>query len=104
MTDDQQRARELLAQEYERSGLHQSARDIRTNRMDEHLGWVREANMAIAAITAALRAAPEVGDSYVVLQRVDVKRLLAGDENSPGYELSRKRVMGCLAARPQGVK
>lgn len=59
MTDDQQRARELLAQEYESRGLHQSARDIRTNRMDEHLGWVREANMALAAITSALRAAPE---------------------------------------------
>lgn len=59
MTDDQQRARELLAQEYERRGLPQSAQDIRGNRMDEHLGWVREANMAIAAITAALRAAPE---------------------------------------------
>jgi len=59
MTDDQQRARELLAQEYERRGLPQSAQDIRGNRMDEHLGWVREANMAIAAITAALHAAPE---------------------------------------------
>lgn len=57
--DDQQRARELLATEYDRDGLFDSARFIRTNRMDPHLGWTRDVNAAIAAITAALRAAPE---------------------------------------------
>ena len=97
--DDQQLARELLAQEYERDGITHVPDCIRREAMLTEME-----HRAIRAITAALRAAPEVGDSYVVLQRVDVKRLLAGDENSPGYELSRKRVMGCLAARQQGVR
>ena len=94
--DDQQRARELLAQQFEAEGFVLTAAETRAGKAD--------VGTYVRAITAALRAAPEVGDSYVVLQRVDVKRLLASDENSPGYELSRKRVMGCLAARPQGVK
>lgn len=112
MANDQQCARELLAQEYERSGLHQSARDIRTNRMDEHLGWVREANMAIAAITAALRAAPE---GFVLVpvepteEMVDASLISApiAKRINPGQHL---RIYGArawaamLAARPQGVK
>lgn len=103
--DDQQRAREFLAAEYERSGLHQSARDIRTNRMDEHLGWVRETNMAISAITTALRAAPEA-----VALRVAMETLvqIASTPRNKGARMNAKATLLFLqtqaAARPQGVK
>lgn len=49
MTDDQQRARELLAEEYRKEGLY--------GQVDHTYGAASRA--AIAAITAALRAAPE---------------------------------------------
>lgn len=83
MNDLMQRARELLDQSL-------SARGVLLAAGSEFYA------AALGAITAALRAAPEVGDSYIVLQRVDVKRLLAGDENSPGYGLSRRRIAACL--------
>lgn len=53
MTDEMQRARELLAAEYSKIGNTFRAEDIRNGRVnsDEHL--------AINAIRAALRAAPE---------------------------------------------
>lgn len=50
MTDDQQRARELLAEEYRKEGLY--------GQVDHTYGAASRA--AIAAITAALRATPEV--------------------------------------------
>lgn len=52
MTDDMQRARELLAAEYRKTGCHLLADDIL-------LGRTFAGDTAIAAITAALRAAPE---------------------------------------------
>jgi hypothetical protein len=115
MTDDQQRAREFLAQEYERRGLHQSARDIRTNRMDEHLGWVREANMAIAAIIAALRAAPEVPATHYhcaegihgTLKRLRRYATTGLNKNSlqgQTMDEAAEFIAHMLAARPQGVK
>ncbi len=101
MTDDQQRARQLpiVARLYERQTSRCTYRRASVTRADGE-PLVRLAD-AQEAITAALRAAPEVGDSYVVLQRVDVKRLLAGDENSPGYELSRRRIAACLDLHDQ---
>ena len=86
MTDDQQRAREFMP-EPRVLWVHGTPAKCITGFTEQQM---------LDAITAALRAAPEVGDSYVVLQRVDVKRLLAGDENSAGYELSRRRIVACL--------
>lgn len=92
MTDDQQRAMELICQFCDMDP-------------DDYYDEMHVTGAeAVEAITAALRAAPEVDDSYVVLQRVDVKRLLAGPVPGPSYELSRRRIMVCLTARPQGVK
>lgn len=54
MTDDQQRARELLAQEYERDGITHVPDCIRREAMLTEME-----HRAIRAITAALRAAPE---------------------------------------------
>ena len=56
MTDDQQRARELLAQEYERDGLKATAATIRS---DIPGPPSMHQITALRAITAALRAAPE---------------------------------------------
>ena len=52
--DDQQRARELLAQEYERDGITHVPDCIRREAMLTEME-----HRAIRAITAALRAAPE---------------------------------------------
>lgn len=57
MADIEQQARELLAAEYWRAGSIDAANDLRANRMDEGLGWVQGANMALRAIARALRAA-----------------------------------------------
>lgn len=54
MSDNEKKARELLAAEYERSGLYQSAADLRSGRLNFELGWAREAEMAIRAIIGAL--------------------------------------------------
>ncbi|GEM_PF-2159962 len=54
MSYNEKKARELLAAEYERSGLYQSAADLRSRRLNFELGWAREAEMAIRAIIAAL--------------------------------------------------
>lgn len=53
--DEQQRARELLAQAYENEGgwVADAAVEVRAGHLDRH------DKAAIAAITAALRAAPE---------------------------------------------
>lgn len=40
-------------------------------------------------------------EGYVLVQRVDAKRLVEGDTNSPGYDLSCRRVAAMLAARPE---
>ncbi|MGE8280099.1 MAG: hypothetical protein ACN6O2_06635 [Stenotrophomonas sp.] len=96
MIDDQQRARELLADAVRAIYPDDaSTRYVIAQLERDHLDMI-SMPAALQAIAAALRAAPEVGDSYVVLQRVDVKRLLAGDEYSPGYELSRRRITACL--------
>lgn len=58
MADIEQQARELLAAEYWRVGSTDAARDLRANRMDQRLGWVREANIALRAIARALRTKP----------------------------------------------
>ena len=54
MTDDQQRARELLAQEYERDGITHVPDCIRREAMLTEME-----HRAVRAITAALRAVPE---------------------------------------------
>lgn len=54
--DDQQRARELLATEYEKKGQPFLANDIRAG-LNFNSYWGEQ---VMAAITAALRAAPEV--------------------------------------------
>ncbi|GEM_PF-2173512 len=54
MTDDQQRARELLAQEYERDGIAHIPDCIRREAMLTEME-----HRAVRAIAAALRAAPE---------------------------------------------
>lgn len=100
MTDDQQRARELLAAEYTRLGWPS--------------GWAKmalsgeigdfEADPVFAAITAALRAAPEVPAARVTEPlRADEPRQEQADAAiyNRGWNDCRAAM---LAARPQGVK
>lgn len=55
------RARELLAEEYTRDGLHLVAADLRSGRLNAELGWVRDAERAVRAIEAALSAQTSPG-------------------------------------------
>lgn len=86
--DDQQRARELAGY----FGVLYKANE----RCQLGAPFFAFTEKELQAFAAALSTVPEVGDGYVVLQRVDVKRLLAGDKNLPGYELSRRRIVGCI--------
>ncbi len=52
---------------------------------------------------AALSQQP-AAEWMVMIQRTDAQRLLISDENSPGYQLSRRRVEAALAARPNFQK
>lgn len=106
MTDDMQRARELLAAEYEWAGEIESAQIIRTDPEFWQYG------LALRAINAALRAAPE---GFILVpveptqEMVDASLISVpiAKRINPGQHL---RVYGArawaamLAARPQGVK
>ena len=103
MTDDQQRARELLAQEYERDGITHVPDCIRREAMLTEME-----HRAIRAITAALRAAPE-GFVMVPVEPNEamIKAHDSGYWDTPADEwgtASRKAWEAMLAARPQGVK
>lgn len=114
MTDDQQRARELLAQEYRKEDQHQFADMLEA-------GDVRAVNVersALAAITAALRAAPEgfvmVKSSALDGIRTAAEACWVQSQDKSFSEWVRDRANGearglnaaltMLAARPQGVK
>lgn len=95
--DDQQRARELLAQEYERDGITHVHDCIRHEAMLTEME-----HRAIRAITAALRAAPE-GFVMVPVEPTADMQVAALGKNWPA--MSPKSVWAAmLAARPQGVK
>lgn len=102
MTDDMQRARELLAAEYERDGLKATAATIRS---DIPGPPSMHQITALRAIAAALRAAPE-GFVLVPVQLTDRMHdagLFAPlGENSSDFVCASWAAM--LAARPQGVK
>lgn len=93
--DDQQRARELLAQEYERDGITHVPDCIRREAMLTEIE-----HRAVRAITAALRATP---DGFVLVPVDSVLPCGCGCYRvccrSCGTELG-----GFGAARPQGVK
>lgn len=94
MNDIERKALELLAAEYEADGCMQLARMIRSGAVtDPDFGSVKIMR-AMRAIIAALTP-PE---SYLLIQRVDAKRLVQGDTNSPGYELSCRRVAALICA------
>lgn len=96
MTDDQQRARELLAQEYERDGITHVPDCIRREAMLTEME-----HRAIRAITAALRAAPEVPAARATEPlRADESRQEQADEAvyNRGWNDCRAAM---LAARPQ---
>ena len=121
--DDQQRARELLAQEYERDGITHVPDCIRREAMLTEME-----HRAIRAITAALRAAPEwqpidtaPKDSRVLVRCESgsvyaahwVQNPMTGDEAwlvcalEDGTQMLVHPVEWMplpLAARPQGVK
>ncbi|WP_313493714.1 hypothetical protein [Stenotrophomonas sp.] len=132
--DDQQRARELLAQEYERDGITHVPDCIRREAMLTEIE-----HRAVRAITAALRAAP---DGFVLVPVEPTARPLEewhddttngggdsvwftwdaergewlgepawigrpNDSDWPGYHthwLPHPAFPAMLAARPQGVK
>ncbi|KRG65819.1 hypothetical protein ABB27_14745 [Stenotrophomonas terrae] len=93
--DDQQRARELLAQEYERDGITHVPDCIRREAMLTEME-----HRAIRAITAALRAAPEGFVMVPVDMTVNMAR--AFYQHCDG--VSQDAWAAVLAARPQGVK
>jgi len=119
MTDDQQRARELLAQEYAMAG---SAK--RADKIIAGFDTAPSTEHAIAAITAALRAAPEwqpmesaPRDGTVVLVAIggsDIPQpcrfrervgwVIAWDDwRIPAHDGPRGWMPLPVAARPQGV-
>lgn len=105
MADLMQQARELLAVEYEREGRAYLAHSVRTKHAPSETA-------AIAAIAAALRAAPE-GFVLVPVEPTEemieasLIRVPIAKRINPGQHL---RIYGArawaamLAARPQGVK
>lgn len=104
--DDQQRARELLAQEYERDGITHVPDCIRREAMLTEME-----HRAIRAITVALRAAPECPEGFVMVPEVmDLDMEVAFCE----AWFSKRRCIddadmqdawaAALAASPQGVK
>lgn len=107
MTDDMQRARELLAAEYEWAGEIESAQIIRTDPEFWQYG------LALRAITAALRAAPE-GFAMVPVEPTEemygaaTARVKANSVDWNGGTLVRDPIAhtwaAMIAARPQGVK
>ena len=98
--DDQQRARELLAQEYERDGITHVPDCIRREAMLTEME-----NRAVRAITAALRAAPE-GFVMVPVELFhevsDVMGRFLSDEGWGQKDMDVSDDFGALlAARPQ---
>lgn len=90
MTDDQQRARELLAAEYRKEGLY--------GQVDHTHGAASRA--AIAAITAALRAAPECPEGFVMVPVEPTERMIG--EGILAYNgKCEESYRAMLAARPQ---
>jgi len=62
-------------------------------------GWADVVIELVGDVQKVIDASPKGGsDAYITLQRIDVKRILAGDENSPGYVLSRRRISDCMQA------
>lgn len=53
----------------------------------------------IADLKASALAPPE---GYVLIQNIDAKRLCDGDINSPGWQLSCRRVRACMLAESPG--
>ena len=106
MTDDHQRARELLAQEYERDGIMHVPDCIRREAMLTEME-----HRAIRAITAALRAAPEGwsfqrqddGSIIVTAHGYGVVHVRPDDSDSIAAAMLHL-LADDLAARPQGVK
>lgn len=108
MDDIEKRARELLAAEYERSGLFQSAADLRSGRLNFELGWAREAEMAIRAIITALTP-PE---GFVLVPVEPTQEMLDAEHATARIhdEYGEDRYVGnaeevwaaMLAARPEG--
>ena len=102
--DDQQRARELLAAEYRKEGLY--------GQVDHTHGAAARA--AIAAITAALRAAPEGLGALPSVEHVrywaEAYGTQAKEPHFQGHGVvaallaEYAALLGRLAARPQGVK
>ncbi len=98
--DDQQRARELLAHEYAMAGS--------TKRADKIIAGFDVApstEYAIAAITAALRAAPE---AVALRTAMTTLEQIASTPRNKGARMNAKATLlflqTQLAARPQGVK
>ena len=94
--DDQQRARELLAAEYERDGLKATAARIRS---DIPGPPSMHQITALHAITTALRAAP---DGFVMVPVELTPQMLEAGTFAPLH--LRHIWAAILAARPQGMK
>ena len=97
--DDQQRARELLAQEYERDGITHVPDCIRREAMLTEME-----HRAVRAITAALRAAPEAVALRTAMRTLEQ---IASTPRNKGARVNAKATLlflqTQLAARPQEV-
>ena len=66
------------------------------------LGGTVYADRWVQGAWVGFRSALTPPDGYVLIQNIDAKRLSDGDTNSPGWELSARRVRAAmLAARPE---
>lgn len=95
--DDQQRAREQFEAWANAEGYCVS-RLIGHNYLDVavHAAW--------DAWQAALRAAPECPEGFVMVRIKDVEALICSVTHSPRSALAASEVRRAIAARPQGVK
>ena len=92
MADLMQQARELLAAEYESRDMKRAAHQLRYG-----YAITNAQELAMNAIAAALRAAPE-GYVLVPVQTLESIRDSSTDPVARGF------AEGALAARPKGVK
>ena len=94
MTDDQQRARELLAQEYERDGITHVPDCIRREAM-----LTTMEDRAIRAITAALRAAP---DAVALRTAMETLEQIASAPDDQGAKLNAAATVAFLETQGAG--
>lgn len=100
MADLMQQAREFLTAAWIEAGWPPEAAAVLASGNDTQI------TVQLSAIAAALRAAPEVPDGFVMVQVRDARALYQHALTTPHNMaiLAAHRVRDQIAARPQGVK